>query len=95
MLENTKEKINAETAKVYWQEIQSFFASGSVVFVSQQCDLVEVAYQMACNNSEQIKQWMESGLVCVVSDKQAAQWHEDQQLLWAVVIKPWILVQEV
>ncbi len=95
MTEDTKVKINKETAKVYWQEIQSFFASGSVIYVSKTLDLVEVAYQIANNNAEQLKLWMAANQVNVVEDKKAALWHECNQQLWAVVIKPWILVQEV
>jgi hypothetical protein len=29
-----------------------------------------------------------------VSDDQARQWVADDSLLWAVAIKPWVLVQE-
>ena len=41
----TKDKVNLETSKIAWQELQRFFASGAAVFVASELDLVEVAHQ--------------------------------------------------
>ncbi|WP_369820655.1 DUF2288 family protein [Oleiphilus sp. HI0125] len=41
-----------------------------------------------------MKGWMAEEKVGQVSDEQAMRWSTDNTLLWAVVIKPWILVQE-
>jgi hypothetical protein len=37
---------------------------------------------------------MENNQVALVSDAQALRWFESHTELWAVVVKPWILVQE-
>ena len=90
----TKEKVNLETSKIAWKELQRFFASGSAVFVSAELDLVDVAYQFSIDNKEQVADWLQANQVALVSDQQALNWFEHNSEVWAVVVKPWILVQE-
>jgi len=89
-----KEKVNLETSQIAWKELQRFFASGSAVFVAPELDLVDVAYQFSIDNKEQVASWMQNNQVALVSDQQAIDWFESDALVWAVVVKPWILVQE-
>ena len=42
-------KVNMETSRIEWKELQQFFASGLAVRVSTTLDLVEVALQMSLN----------------------------------------------
>ena len=91
--ENLAEKNNLETAQIHWHDLQRFFASGNAIAVHSSLDLTHVAAQIVADNATQIKQWMESGLVDAVKDAQAQEWYEQNILLWAVVIKPWVLVQ--
>lgn len=88
-------KINLETAQIRWHELQRFFASGSAIAVAPSLDLTNVASVIAEDNAAQLKTWMESGEVDTVTDQQALAWHEADALVWAVVIKPWVLVQPV
>jgi len=88
-----KEKVNLETAQIAWKELQRFFASGSAVFVSSDLDLVEVAHQFAIDNKAQVEQWLHNQQVALVTDQQALQWFTEDTLVWAVVVKPWVLVQ--
>jgi hypothetical protein len=86
-------KINLETAQIPWHELQRFFASGNAIAVDASLDLTEVAGVIAQDNAGQLKTWMETNLVDVVKDKQAQLWHDTDTVVWAVVIKPWVLVQ--
>ena len=86
--------INAETAKIAWSELQRFFAAGRAIHVSMNLDLVEAALQIANDNSARIGQWMDSGEIATVSDAQARDWIDTDAIVWAVVVKPWVLVQE-
>lgn len=86
-------KITLETAQIRWHELQRFFASGHAIAVDTQLDLIQVAGAIAQDNAVQLKQWMDKGLVDTVTDQQAQQWHEHDINVWAVVIKPWVLVQ--
>jgi hypothetical protein len=87
-------KIGSETAKIPWQELQRFFASGKVIWVANELDLVEVACALQQDDVRRVSDWTETLQLAAVSDDQARQWITDDSLLWAVTVKPWVLVQE-
>ena len=88
-------RILGETAQIPWKELQRWFASGHAIFVSSSLDLIETAYQLSLDNANELRDWMASGRVDRVSDAQAREWLEADEIVWAVVVKPWILVQPV
>ena len=87
-------KLNGETARVNWHELQRFFAQGVVLHVAEKLDLVNVATQMSLDNVTVIKNWFDAGELAHVSDTLAARWFAANTELWTVVVKPYILVQE-
>ncbi len=89
-----REKVNLETSQIAWKELQRFFASGTAVFVAPELDLVDVAYQFSIDNKDQVASWMQTNQVALVSDQQAIEWFEANADVWAVVVKPWVLVQK-
>lgn len=93
MTNELEQKLNLETAQIHWHELQRYFASGNAISVNPSLDLIQVAVQIAENNASQIKTWMDSGLIDVVKDQQALEWFEQDAIVWALVIKPWVLVQ--
>ena len=88
-------KVNLETSRIAWKELQRFFASGVAVFVAAELDLVEVGLQFSKDNKAQVERWLLTGKVGKVSDQQAATWIETDADMWAVVVSPWVLVQTV
>ncbi|MCK4840534.1 MAG: DUF2288 domain-containing protein [Methylococcales bacterium] len=88
-----KKEINSETSQIAWQELQRFFASGLTIFVCSDIDLVDVAYQFSIDNKTQVEQWLKNEEIAPVSDQQALKWCEENASVWAVVVKPWVLVQ--
>lgn len=88
-------KVNMETSRIAWRELQKFFASGAAVEVSAQLDLVDVALKMHEDDKTQFATWMKQGLVGKVSDQQAQCWLDANAEVWAVVVSPWVLVQEI
>jgi len=88
-------KLNRETSRISWKELLRFFAAGTVIAVSAELDLVEVAIQISNDNKALIEQWMLEKRVDKVSDAQAKDWLETDATLWAVVVRPWILVKQV
>lgn len=92
--DNIHDKINRETARIHWNELATFFASGKLIYISQDADLIDVAMAMTQDEADKVKQWMSAGQVYNATDEQAIEWQENNTEFWAVVIKPWILVQE-
>ena len=87
-------KVNRETARLPWSELEKHFAQGNVVFVASDLDLVEVAVRISHDDKATIVQWMAERKVMKVSDQQAQSWQQADAALWAVVVSPFILVQE-
>ena len=86
-------KVNLETSRISWRELQRFFASGAAVAVAAELDLVEVAFQISEDNRAQVGQWMAAGQVGRVSDEQALAWFAADADVWAVVVSPYVLAQ--
>jgi hypothetical protein len=87
-------KVNRETARLPWTELLKHFAAGNVVWIANSLDLVDVAVRISHDDKANIGQWMNAGLLAKVSDEQAASWLETNAELWAVVVSPFILVQQ-
>jgi len=88
------DKINRETGRVTWSELERHFASGTVVWVSGALDLIDVALRIAHDDRDSITRWMTDGHMAKVSDEQARAWMETDATLWASVVSPFVLVQE-
>ena len=87
-------RLNRQTATIKWSELQPFFARGQAVRVETGLDLIEVAAAFADDQVEQVKRWMQDNRVAAVSEQEAADWASDDAVVWAVVVAPWVLVQE-
>jgi hypothetical protein len=93
-VEILRAKLNGETAKVSWTEMQRHHARGVVVRVAGELDLVAVALAMAQDDGTTVGRWMQAGQLGKVSDEQASDWLARDPDLWSVVVAPWVLVQE-
>ena len=94
-LEEIVAKINSETSKLAWKDLLPYFAKGMAIYVSHKLDLIKVAYALSEDNKQQLETWMAEGLVANVTDEQANAWNESDVIVWAAVIKPWLLVQPI
>jgi hypothetical protein len=92
--EERRAKLNLETARIAWHELQRFFAAGRVVEVAPALNLLDVAGALVDDDTAQFQQWLETEQVSTVSDARAVDWFEEGAMLWAVVVNPWVLVQE-
>ncbi|MGI4721444.1 MAG: DUF2288 domain-containing protein [Janthinobacterium lividum] len=87
------DKINRETGRIKWSELARHFASGSVIWVSEELDLIDVALRIAHDDKDSVAKWMTAGVVAKVSDVQAESWTAADATLWASVVSPFVLVQ--
>ncbi len=88
-----RHKINRETARLPWSELTRHFAQGTVVYVSEELDLVDVAVRISHDDKASISAWMAAGKVAKVTDLQAQTWSESNAELWTSVVSPFVLVQ--
>lgn len=87
-------RLNQETAQMPWHELLRYFASGTVIVVSNDLDLVDVAARMSIDDKASVEQWLSENRLAKVTDEQAKAWLEADAALWTVVVRPWILVQQ-
>ncbi len=93
--QETAARLNAETARIEWQELERHFARGVVVRVAPRLDLIEVAAAMVEDDKARVEGWIKAGLVARATDKDARRWGKSRPEMWAVVVAPWVVVQEV
>ncbi len=93
--EELRAKLNSETGKIGWKELERHFARGVVIRVDAELDLIEVAARMARDDKQALEKWLTSGQVGRASAEDAEGWHERNAEFWAVVAAPWVLVQEI
>jgi hypothetical protein len=86
--------LHAQTARIGWQEIEKHFARGVVMRVDEDLDLVEVATGLANDDKTAVEGWIRAGQVEHLGTAMAKRWAECQPELWAVVVAPWVVVQE-
>ncbi|PZP23083.1 MULTISPECIES: DUF2288 domain-containing protein [Pseudomonas] len=87
-------KLLGETAAIGWAELQPFFARGALLWVAPALDLVEVAQAVAEDDGEKVGAWMRDGALGKIEDALAEDLVARDPPLWAVVVAPWVLVQE-
>jgi hypothetical protein len=92
--EELKVRLNAETARISWQELERHFARGALITVVPGLDLVNVGVHMIKDDKTIIDAWLASGEIRNTTDDEAKAWSEDNRELWAVVVAPWVLVQD-
>ena len=93
--EDRRAAILGATARIEWNSLAPHFARGELLVVDPLLDLVDVAEALTLDDSAAVSGWLQAGQLAVASDAQASDWHtRDPDCLWAVVIRPWVLVQE-
>jgi len=86
--------LHLETAKIPWLELQRFFASGKLLLLQSSEDMLDVASSLVANDVKRLQQLIDEGSIVHPDDEQAKLWLKNDATLWAVVLNPWVLVQE-
>lgn len=87
-------KLLGETARISWEELQPFFARGALLWVAGEVDLVAVALAVAEDDQASVAAWLTSGQLAKLEESRAEDLLARDPELWAVVVAPWVLVQE-
>ncbi|MBT8049511.1 MAG: DUF2288 family protein [Xanthomonadales bacterium] len=87
--------LNAQTGRVRWPELARHFARGVVICVSSEKDLVKMAENLVQDQAGEIGRLVEEGALHRAQDHDATRWQQNNTEFWAVVVAPWVLVQEV
>ena len=91
---HTHDLLNAQTGRMAWAELARYFARGIVVRLEEGEDLLAVAEILIDDDAETVKRLYEEGRLRRALDEDARRWQEENTEFWAVVVAPWLLVQE-
>ena len=86
--------LNGQTGKIGWQGLVCHFARGVVICVSPELDLLETAGQLVEDRADKIRALYGQGALHRARDEDAIRWQQGDPEFWAVVVAPWVLVQE-
>lgn len=84
----------SQTAQISWAEVAPLFARGQVIQVSDSIDLIAAAVAVAEDDKTQVAQWMAQHQFGLLDLSTAKRWAQGEPNLWAVVVNPWVLVQQ-
>jgi len=87
-------RLNGQTAKIHWHELQRYFASGVIRQLAGGEDLVLVGKAIIDNDSARVQELLDNERLTVPDAACAQRWYDANTELWALVIAPWVLVQE-
>ena len=88
-----RQKLNFETGRLSWPELQRHFARGVVIVVARGLDLLEVAVKLSADDKAQFETWISNNQIWRANDQDALQWQASSPQFWSVVVAPWVLVQ--
>ncbi|WP_085581662.1 MULTISPECIES: DUF2288 domain-containing protein [unclassified Pseudomonas] len=87
-------KLLGETASIRWKELERFYAQGALLWVDPGLDLIAVAEAVASDEGEKVAAWLAAEKVAKLSETRALDIFGRDPEMWAVVVRPWILIQE-
>ncbi|WP_372748118.1 DUF2288 domain-containing protein [Litorivivens sp.] len=86
-------RLNGQTGRIGWHELQRYFARGVVREVAQGIDLIDAGKAIIDNDTSTVEAWIAQDKLRVPDDTQAQQWFDENAEVWALVIAPWVLIQ--
>ncbi len=84
-----------QTAAIGWEELQPHFARGVLLEVAPELDLIEAAIAVTQDDAARVGAWLQAGQLAKVDEARALRrLGAPEVALWAVVVAPWVLMQE-
>lgn len=87
-------KLNRETSRIPWKDLQRFYAQGAVLVVGPDVDLIAAAAAVANDDAAAVSAWMKDEQLKIATEEVALNWLAEDCEVWAVVVAPWVLVQK-
>tara|TARA_B100002019_G_scaffold83578_1_gene72136 strand:- start:3294 stop:3575 length:282 start_codon:yes stop_codon:yes gene_type:complete len=87
-------ELKKEVGVINWKELERFFASGKLIIINDDLDIIDVAYKFNIDDSDLISSWIESDKLGFVTDEQAKSWSKVNKEFTCIVVAPWVLIQK-
>ncbi len=90
-----RETLIRDMAEMHWLELERLAPDGALVCVGKELDLLDAAEQIALDNTEKVKYWMESGLLRRPEEEESNAWSQAETKFLCVIVKPFVLIQQI
>ena len=89
-----RKKLESESGYLTWQELEKHFARGAIRVISKDSDLIEMAIDIAQNNTDKIASALANNIIYEPNNSQALNWQQQNSTFQSVVVAPFVLIQE-
>jgi hypothetical protein len=89
-----REKLTGELDVSSWKGLIPEMLSKSLFLVSKDLDLVDVGVQVALDHTNEVKQWLDSGLLKRPTKDQISHWETFGSLFQFIIVEPYVFFQE-
>jgi len=86
--------LNQQTGKITWQELQPYFAKGSLLALQSGFDMIEIAMSLIQDDKTTILPLIEGQVLGQLNDL-TAQSLQPNDAFWGLVVAPWVLIQPI
>ncbi len=93
MREMITKKLQNEIGTVGWSLLKPHAERGVLLIIHSQLDLLEVAVQIAEDQTEQVRSWLDDGKITRPSSSRMKEWETKNSIFTCVIVHPFILVQ--
>ena len=92
--QSAEEKIAKYRGEVSWNYLKPHGERDALLWVDPALDLEEVAKAFIDDDTERVANWLGNGDLVRVGKLHAAQWEKSDELFTAVVVTPFVLMQQ-
>jgi len=93
MSESLTEKLKNEIGTADWSLLKPHAERGVLLIIHPQLDLLEVAVQIAEDQTEQIRMWLDGGKITRPTPARLKEWETGETIFTCIIVHPFVLVQ--
>ena len=93
MQEPLAEKLKDEIGTAEWLMLKPHADRGVLLMIHPQLDLLDVAVQVAEDQTEQVRSWLDSGKISRPPLALMKAWETENTVFTCVIVHPFILIQ--
>lgn len=90
-----REKLRLESGVAEWALLREHIERDAAIIVTTDLDMIEAAYQIARDNTAQVRQWLNDGQLIKPAPEQIIAWQSSEPSFSSVVVAPFVLIQEI
>jgi hypothetical protein len=95
-MSNEQPKLEESLNEAEWAWVKPHVLRDAVILVGKEIEILRVGKEMAANNSPQIQEWIQKGILGKPTAKQVVDWDsETGKLFLSLIVAPYVLIQEI